>query len=154
MLHGFRATVRRHLRRRRRPIAAVLAALAVAAGLASIDRGSEPAAAAVPFDGRTTRSALAPGEVAVPVELASSALVQALAVGDVVDVVGLTGTERATASIVVPDARVIDLPSASGLGGSPSSVVVLAIDESAALDVSAAAADDALTVLIRSRAPR
>lgn len=125
----------------------------MAAGLASLDRPAEPAAA-VPFDGTTARSALASGEVAVPVELSAGALVQALAVGDVVDVVGISGAEAATASVVAPDARVIDLPSSGGFGSSSSSVVVLAVEESAALKVSAASADGGLTVLIRSRAPR
>lgn len=90
----------------------------------------------------------------MPVELSTRSLVQALAVGDVVDVVGISGTVAAAAAVVAPDARVIDLPSTGGFGGSSSAVVVLAVDESAALRVSAASADGALTVLIRSRAPR
>lgn len=135
-------------------LAAGLAAAAVVAGLASLDRpaASSDAVAAGEAGGRATT--LSAGTVAVPIELATSSVAQALGVGDIVDVVGVSGTERATASVVAAHARVIDLPAASGFGSASSSVIVIAVDESDALEVTAAAANGELSVLIRERSPR
>lgn len=142
---------RRRIRSRRRPIAATLAALGVIVALTTLrpaaqDAGAETAG--FPLG----RSAVGDGEVAVPVLLASSAIAATLAVGDTIDIVGITGQETATARIVAPGARVLDLPaSGSALSGSSAAVVLVAVDEEEALPLAAASAGGALSVLIRGR---
>lgn len=100
-------------------------------------------------------SDLQPGEVAVPLTLASAAIASTLATGDVIDVIGLRGSEESEprATVVAHRSRVIDVPQSSeGFGSSASAIVLVAISESAALDVSEAIARGPLTVVIRSQA--
>lgn len=146
-----RPGARRLLRRHRRPVAAAVAGVGALVALTAL-RGTPTDPAASPFDGGTTAAAVRTGEVAVPVVLASGAITASLAVGDVIDVIGLTRGEPPTATVVAPRARIIELPSAgSGLTGSSAAVVLVAVPESAALPLSAASASGGLTVVIRAR---
>jgi hypothetical protein len=140
----------RLVRKHRRPIAAVLAAAGVLLAVASLRSSTEVSAnsAAVPPSG------LRPGEVAVPVALASPAIARTLNVGDIIDVVGLAedADDHARGTVVAPRSRVLEIPDAgSAFGGSSSAVVLLAVNEADALNLSAATADGAVTVLIRTR---
>ena len=93
---------------------------------------------------------MAAGQVAVPIALASTAIARTLTVGDVIDVVGITGDEEATATVVAPAARVVEIPeSGSSFSASTAAVVVVAVEESDALPLLAAAASGALAILIR-----
>jgi hypothetical protein len=144
-----RARLRRLVRRHRRPIAACLAAIGVLAGLSSVRTGTA-ATAGDPDTGVRATTSVRTGEVAVPVVLSSAGVVAALHVGDVIDVIGLTGRETATAAVVAPRARVIEIPAGgSGLTGSSSAVIIVAVAEHDALPLSAASANGTLSVVIR-----
>jgi hypothetical protein len=144
-----RASLRRLTRRYRRPIAAALAGLGVLVGLTTIRSGNLPPVAG-PGSSSQSPTSVRSGEVAVPVVLAAAGIAATLDVGDVIDVVGISGREAATAVIVAPHARVLELPTtASGLTGSSSAVILLAVAEDDALPLSAASANGALSVLIR-----
>lgn len=99
-------------------------------------------------------SSLRPGEVAVPVTVSSSAIARTLVAGDLIDVVGLSGTDGATprASVIAPRTRVLEVPdSASTFGSSASAVILLAVRESDALELSAVTAQGPVAVLIRTK---
>lgn len=150
-LRPSRASLRRLLRRHRRPIAAGLAALGVLAGLSSI---RTDAAVTSGGEGTGSRSVtgVRAGEVAVPVVLSMAGVASVLHAGDVIDVVGISGRETATAAVVAPRARVLEIPaSGSGLTGSSSAVIIVAVAEHDALVLSAASANGALSVVIRPR---
>lgn len=86
----------------------------------------------------------------MPLVLTSAAIASTLRVGDIIDIVGITGSEFATAAIVAPRARVLEIPaSGSGLTGSSSAVVLVAVVEGDALPLAAAAANGGLSVVIR-----
>lgn len=86
----------------------------------------------------------------MPIVLNSAAVTRTLSVGDVIDVVGITGDESATASVVAPDARVIEIPEAgSSFSATAAAVVVVAVRETDALPLLAASASGALSILIR-----
>lgn len=90
------------------------------------------------------------GQVAVPIVLSSPAIAGILGVGDVVDVVGISGQESATATVVAARAEVIDVPSSgSAFTSSSAAVVVVAVREADALPLLAASASGALSILIR-----
>lgn len=87
--------------------------------------------------------------------LSSAAVARILTAGDVIDVVGLTGTDDAQprATVVAPGSRVLEVPdAASAFGSSSSAVVLLAVREVDALDLSAASAAGPVTVVIRTQA--
>lgn len=86
----------------------------------------------------------------MPIVLSSPAIARSLEVGDVVDIVGVAGSESATATVVARDARIIDMPDAgSTFTASSAPVLVVAVRESDALSLIAASASGGLSVLIR-----
>jgi hypothetical protein len=150
-LTALRLRAQRTLRRRRRSLAAVFAALAVIAGLGVLRTPSsaDEAASGSPPDPTVLRT----GEVAVPITLSSSGIARILTTGQVVDIVGVS--EDASASVVVTDARILDIPDAgSALSGSNSAVVVVAVADRLALPLLQASSSRVLTVVIRERPPR
>jgi hypothetical protein len=89
--------------------------------------------------------------VTVPVVLASGAIAALLEIGDVVDLVGPSMSEGASAAVVARDARVVELPrGGSALGASTAAVVLVALPEADALRV-ITSMRDGLTPVIRSR---
>jgi hypothetical protein len=118
-------------------------------GLGSLRAGPADAGAAAASAASTP--GVAPGQVAVPIVLSSAAVTRTLGVGDVVDIVGVTGDESATATVVAPRVRIIDVPdSGSSFTSSGAGVIIVAVDEAHALPLIAASASGALSVLIRS----
>lgn len=88
-----------------------------------------------------------PGEVAVPVRLASPALAATLRPGDEVDLV----TVGATGPQVAARARVLVLPSAgSGLIGGAGGTLLVAVPEQRALAI-AVSPEDGYSLIIRPR---
>lgn len=131
-------------------MAATVAGAGVLVALSSLRSAPDSVVVAAP-----PVSDLLPGEVAVPLTLSSAAVANTLATGDVIDVIGLSGADGSDprAVIVARRSRVIDVPESSGTFGSSSSAIVLvAVVESAALDVSTAIARGPMTVVIRSQA--
>lgn len=115
-------------------------------------RGAESSAVDSGQSADPSALSLRAGEVAVPVLLSSGAIAQALHIGDVIDVVGISGQDTAVATIVAPQATVLELPSnGSALSGSSSAVVVVAVGEDDALELSAASANGGVSVLIRGQ---
>jgi hypothetical protein len=148
--------VRRAVRRHRRPLAAVLAGLAAIVGLTALRGGPQPPPAAAD-DPAASSSAAQPGQVTVPVTLASGAIAAVLRVGDVIDLVGTSGSGTAVEdtsaplTVIARDARVIELPlGGSALGGSSSAVILVSLPEADALRV-VTSMRDGLTPVIRSR---
>lgn len=141
--------MRRAVRRHRRPLAAALAGLAALLALATLRGGSQVPSTAV--TGAVPLSSTAvPGQVTVPVTLASGAIAATLQVGDVIDLVGSAG-EGGAASVIVRQARVIDLPiGGSALGASSSAVILVSLPEADALRV-VTSMRDGLTPVIRTR---
>lgn len=150
-LAGVRPAIRRRVRRHRRPLAAGLAAAGVLVGLGTL-RGAEPAPGETGPGSTPSVASVADGEVAVPVLLTSAAVAGTLTEGDVIDVVGISGRETATATIVAAGATVLEIPSGgSNLTAASSAIVIVAVAERDALPLSAAAANGAVSVLIRAR---
>lgn len=101
--------------------------------------------------GTTSATRGHPGEVTVPVVLASGAIAALLEIGDVIDLVGPSMSEGASAAVVARDARVVELPrGGSALGASTAAVVLVALPEADALRV-ITSMRDGLTPVIRSR---
>ena len=151
LLPGPRSATQRFLRRHRRPTAAVLAALGALVALTALRTSPPPPAGLSPNE--QVDSTVRTGEVLVPVALASAAIAATLDVGDVIDLVGLTGADRVTAEVVMRHVRVVEVPSpGSALSGTSSGVVLVAVPESQALKLSAASANGGLMVVIRSGA--
>lgn len=99
----------------------------------------------------TTTTRGHPGEVTVPVVLASGAIAAVLQIGDVIDLVGAPTSENAAATVVARNARVVELPrGGSALGASTAAVVLVALPEADALRV-ITSMRDGLTPVIRSR---
>lgn len=146
-----RAGLRRFARRHRRPLAAALAGLGLLVGLSTVRTGAtEPADGS--GSGSQFPSSVRLGEVAVPLVLTSAGIASTLRVGDVIDVVGITGRESATAAVIASRARVLGIPSSgSGLTGSSSAVILVAVSEDEALPLTAASVNGALSVVIRPR---
>lgn len=156
LLRDPRGSLRRSVRRHRRPLAAALAGLATLLALTALRITPETAPA--PDAGSTTSSGTTiPGQVTVPVTLASGAIAAVLQVGDVIDLIGSTDSggsideAPAPVSVIARGARVIGLPiSGSALGGSSSSVILVSLPETDALRV-VTSMGDGLTPVIRSR---
>lgn len=130
-------------------MAAALAGLAALLALTTLRGGSQVPSTAV--TGAVPLSSTAvPGQVTVPVTLASGAIAATLQVGDVIDLVGSAG-EGGAASVIVRQARVIDLPiGGSALGASSSAVILVSLPEADALRV-VTSMRDGLTPVIRTR---
>jgi len=144
-----RRRLTRYLRRHRRPVAAALAGTGVLLAVSTL----RPAPVVL-VDPGPSPSSLRTGEVAVPVALASAAIARTLSTGDVIDVVGISGTESGVtgAAIVAASTRVIEVDdSGAGFGSSASAVVLLAVREADALDLTAISAQGPVSILIRDR---
>lgn len=144
------------MRRHRRPLAAALAGLAALLALTTLRSASQAPSAAGPGAVPTASTAV-PGQVTVPVTLASSAIAAVLQVGDVIDLVGpsdgapSTGSPITPVTVIARGARVIDLPmGGSALGASSSAVILVSLPEADALRV-VTSMRDGLTPVIRSR---
>jgi hypothetical protein len=156
LLRDPRGSLRRGLRRHRRPLAAALAGLATLLALTALRITPETPSA--PDAGSTTASGTAiPGHVTVPVTLASGAIAAVLQVGDMIDLIGTIDgggsidDGPAPVSVIARGARVIDLPvGGSALGGSSSAVILVSLPEADALRV-VTSMRDGLTPVIRSR---
>lgn len=88
--------------------------------------------------------------------LSSAAVARTLTTGDVVDVIAVAGTDDAQphATVVAPGTRVLEVPdAASAFGSASSAVVLLAVREVDALELSAATAAGPVTIVIRTQAP-
>jgi hypothetical protein len=140
------AAARRFLRRRRRPIAAVLAGVGALLALTTLRAAPAPVTADLPL---SPGNAVSPGEVVVPVVLASGAVASVLAVGDVVDILGFSDSDPPTAAVIAREARVFDLPTNSSFAGPSSTVVLMAVPEGDALPVSAASVGGGVGVVLR-----
>jgi Flp pilus assembly protein CpaB len=90
-----------------------------------------------------------PGLVAAPVRVADAAVVALLEVGDRVDLVA-TRPDSASATVVVSDAPVVALPDPGGSGEGPlaGGLVVVAVDDEAALRLAEASVSSVLSVLL------
>lgn len=145
-VHPAKGTLRMSWRRAsvrfRRPLAAVLAGLAVLVTVSTL-RSEPPPAPAM-----ASTPSSAPGEVTVPVPLAVSAGI--LQPGDVIDLVSVDDDGRAR--VVAPRARVVGQPASVGGFGSTDPLLLVAVPEAVALALASATARDALTVLIRGNA--
>lgn len=136
--------LRRTLRRRRRPIAAALAAIAVLLLVTAV----RPAPAVVGDEASVTDSTSARiGESRVPVTLASAAIAATLAQGDVIDLVDVSDVQ---AQVVARGARVVALGSGGSALSTSSPVIVVAVPEADALDVTAATARGPLAIVIHA----
>ncbi len=145
--------VRRFTRRRRRPLAAALAAVGVLVALSSLRQQPAPV---LTSDGPSSLSSLVqPGEAAVPITLSSPGIVRTLARGQLVDVVAVPREGDARAVVVATAARVVDIPEGgSALSASSTSVILVAVRREDALDVIASSTRDVLSVAIQSAASR
>jgi hypothetical protein len=149
LLRDPRGVVRRTVRRHRRPLAAALAGIATLVALTAL-RGAPAAPATATTDATSASSTPVPGQVTVPVALASGAIAAVLRLGDVIDLVGATDADT-TGSVIVRGARVVGLPDGgSALGGSSSAVILVVLPEADALRV-VTSMGDGLTPMIRSR---
>lgn len=119
-------------------VAAVAAALAMIFALVSLRPAPAPVAVTAPV--------LAADEVAVPILIDSPAIAATLLPGDVIDVFSVR--EDGYAPLVAADARVLEHPAGSGMGG-PDAVVVIAVRESSGPAV--ATATGRLGIVIRQR---
>lgn len=135
--------LRRLIRRRRRLVAATLAALAVLLLVSAL----RPAPPVVDAGTPTDPTSLLPGESRVPVTLASAAIAATLVEGDVVDLVTV---DEVGAQVIAPHARVVSLGSGGSALTASSPVVVVAVPQGVALDVTAAAARGPLAVVIQA----
>jgi hypothetical protein len=136
-------SLRRAVRRRRRPLAALLAGSAAALALVAVRSSppAEPGSTAL-----SDPSSLRAGEVIVPLSVGAAA--NALDVGDVIDLVSVPEGESAV--VIASHARVVEgAVGGSALSGA-SSVILVAVAEAQALPLSSAAAQGPMSVVIRS----
>lgn len=131
-----RSPVARKMRRYRRPLAAALAAVSV---LLIVGALRPPAPIVV---AEATPTALGPGEVAVPITLANTAMSAVIRSGDHVEVIALT--EMGTAQLV-SKARIIEVMD----GG----LVLLAAQPTEAVDLAIASLRHSLAVTIHPQPP-
>lgn len=131
--------LRRQLTRRRRLVAAVLAAVGVLFLIAALRPGAPASTVSGP-----DVAPLSSDEVAVPVLLRPAAIAGALSPGMVVDIVDPKGS----GAPVLREARVLRLPG-GGFGPTSEAVAVLAVDEADGLRL-ASRAEDGVGVIIRS----
>jgi hypothetical protein len=142
-LTALRSRLRRTARRRRRPLAAVLAGAGTLVALVSLTSPTAPTTSAEP------PPRVSAGQVVVPISLTPPSVVKALTAGDVVDLVGVSQADG-PARIVARKARILALPdSGSAFSAISSAVVMVAVDEGAALPLLALSSRDTLTVVIR-----
>lgn len=137
---SIRRRLTRGLRRHRRSLAAVSTALGVLFTIAALRPA--PPLPPPPPDPRLPP----PGQVALAVELTNASAAGLLQAGDRVDVVSVGDSDQ-TATILARDAMVLAPTLNAGFVGSASSSVLLAMTESAALEV--AEAHGEVTVLLR-----
>ena len=134
-MHLDRSSITTLVRRRRRPLAAVSAGLAVLFALGAL--------AGPPAD-PTSPAPLGPGLVAMPLALAGvNAVVRP---GDIIDIVAVPD-DATGARIIAREASVLSA-SASGFGSSSTTAVVIAVGEPDALALADAASTSTLTALI------
>ena len=144
-----RGAIRRTVRRHRRPLAAALAGVATLVALTAL-RSAPEAPSADASGAAASSSTSIPGQVTVPVALASGAIAAVLQVGDVIDLVAAADADT-PGSVIARGARVVELPAGgSALGGSSSAVILVALPEADALRV-VTSMGDGLTPMIRSR---
>jgi hypothetical protein len=124
--------IRHTLTRKRRLVASVLAGLGVVFLISAL----RPA---TPVSVESASVVLARGEVAVPVVVRPSGVIQALEPGMVIDLIGENHTSR--------EARIIRIP-ASGFGTSSDAVVVVAVAEEQGVALTSHAASG-MGVIIR-----
>lgn len=156
LLRDPRGSVRRTVRRHRRPLAAALAGLAALLALTVVRVAPETPDAPDAAAARSTGTAT-PGHVTLPVSLSSGTIAAVLRVGDVIDLIGSTHSASSVddaaepTAVIARGARVVDLPAgASALGGSSSAVILVSLPEADALRV-VSSMRDGLTPVIRSR---
>ena len=116
------------------------------AALTSV-RGTPTSAQSV-VDGAPA-SELSPGEVAVPVALASAALAATVAPGDVVDIVAVPDDAASSATVLAAGARVLRSAAGGSFGTGSAAVVLVAVPAADGLPLSAAVGRT-LTVVIRT----
>jgi len=149
--HQLQHLVQRH----RRAIAAALAGLATLMALTAIRAPQEPANALATAN-LSTRPGV--GEVAVPILLKDPAIASIAQVGDRIDVLAVAkGNDGQAAGqlpprIVARQARVVE-GSAPDTGFMPltTGLLVVAVDESTALDLASAAATFDLSIAVHPR---
>lgn len=149
--HGLQRLVQRH----RRVLAAVLAGIATLLAL-SVIRAPQDQVATASATSTATRPGV--GEVAVPILLKDPAIASIAEVGDEVDILAVAKGNGTQAGILEPPrivarrARVVEgtttdpgfMPLASGL-------LVVAVDESTALDLASAATTSDLSIAVHPR---
>jgi Flp pilus assembly protein CpaB len=120
---------------------------------APVVRGEPLSSARLAAEGGPLPETLAPGRVAVTIELPW--LPQGLTPGDRVDVLATYGRGRSITSALADDVRVLQVPSAQGgtFGGTQSPWLTLELDPDRARDVVNATAYARLTVLVRAAEP-
>jgi hypothetical protein len=144
-----RSAIRRTVRRHRRSLAAVLAGAATLVALTALRAAQVPPSPDAAGAAATSSTSI-PGQVTVPVALASGAIAAVLQVGDVIDLVAAADADT-PGSVIARGAHVVELPAGgSALGGSSSAVILVALPESDALRV-VTSMGDGLTPMIRSR---
>lgn len=121
------STLRPHVQRYRRQLAAVCAGLAVLISLSVLRAPASPSTAATPT--------LTEGEVATPVTLTSSAIAASFTRGDVIDLVGVPKVGAGSARVIARDARVLTAGGAGGFAASSSAIIVIATSETHALAI-------------------
>ena len=148
-----RTRVRRFVRRRRRPLAAVSAGLAALLALTGL---RSPAAPAQEPTEASSRAWLSSGNVAVPITLSTPALARTVAVGDVVDIVSVSSADDPSgtaARVVVRAVRVVEVPDAGGsFTAAATPVIVLEVPEAQAVPLISASLGSSLAVAIRRHA--
>lgn len=136
--HDPRAVIRRLRSRYRRPLAAVLAALATVIAISAL----RPTAAPTASDTAPPVQVGRPGDVMVPVPVAVGG--GAVSTGDIVDLVAVD--DSGSAHLVAAGVVVAEPAAASGY--SSDTVVLMTMSEQDALEVTAAADRAALSLLI------
>lgn len=135
--------IHRWSRRHRRAIAALLAGAGVLLALGSLQGAPPPPAPTVDAG---IAGALRTGEVAVPVELASSPVASVLVPGDLIDLIATS--PDGTSSVLATAARVLRTPPVPGVGSTP--VLVVAVDRSVGATLaSGSAMNSGVAVIIR-----
>lgn len=150
-----RHQLQRLVQRHRRAIAAGLAGLATLMALTVIRSPQDPANTIAPTN-LSTRAGV--GEVAVPILLKDPAIASIARIGDRVDVLavakvnGTQASSQAPPRIVARKARVVE-GSAPDTGFMPlaTGLLVVAVDESTALDLASAATTSELSIAVHPR---
>lgn len=141
------AQLRILIRRHRRILAACCAGLAALLAVSVIRSPQAPAGAVA--DGEPT---LQPGQVGVPIALASAAHAGALHAGDVIDLIAVPRAEDSSARVVAHAATVLSIAT-GGFGAADGSVVVIAVPRSDALAIANALSASTFTAWVTSAIP-